>query len=77
MVGPERKIQFSMNILNIMERFEDLIHHSDITWASWGLKSWTHKQFVQQLQANIKANIKAPYYLPFVRGIRVFLTKSQ
>ena len=46
------------------------VHYSNITWTSWPLKSSTTQLFNQQLiQANIKENIKAPHYTPFVREI--------
>ena len=47
-----------------------VIHHNDVTWLTWHLKSPATWLFVQQLvPANIKENIEARHYWPFMRGI--------
>ena len=46
-----------------------LRHYSDVTWASWCLKSSATRSFVQPLfQANFKESIKALHHWLFVRG---------
>ena len=46
-------------------------HHSDITWASWHLKSLATWLFVKQfVQADNKGNFGAAHDWPFVRGIQ-------
>ena len=42
--------------------------HSDITRASWRLKSLAHSQLVLQLLQANKENFKRPYYWPFMSG---------
>ena len=46
------------------------IHYSDITWASWRLKSPATQLFVQPLVFfDVNQNIKALSEWPFVQGI--------
>ena len=53
-----------------------LIHHKDIIWASWCLKSPATWLFVRQLVHTNNKNIKALYYWSFVRGICQSLVSS-
>ena len=46
------------------------IHYSDITWASWQLKSSAIRWLVHQLvRSKVKGNIGAPHYWIFVKEI--------
>ena len=49
------------------------IHHSDVAWAAWYLKSLATRLFVQQLY---QANNIAQHYWSFVRGIHQQLVDS-
>ena len=54
--------------IHVLER----CHMSDVTWASWHLKSPATRQLVQHLvQANMKGNIKGLHHWSFVRRIHL------
>ena len=58
-------------------RYSMVQHYSDITWASWHLKSTETRLFVQQLvQTHNKENIKALHYRLFGRGIPALRRES-
>ena len=50
------------------------VHCSDVTWASWGLRSPGTWLFIQQVNSN--ENLKASHHWPFVRGIHQPLVDS-
>ena len=51
-------------------------HYSDIAWVVVSLITGNLTLCPTVLQANIKENIKVPYYWPFVRGIHHWLVDS-
>ena len=46
-----------------------VFHYSDISWASWHLKSQANWLFNGVFRFTTKRSIKALHYWPFVRGI--------
>ena len=68
-------IESDVAAMQIMEWWPcTAVHNSNITYMPWNLKSLATQLFAQQLvQVNIKENIQALHYWPFVREIHQWL----